>query len=568
MGARRRPWRGALAGLVASAMTATATAAAGCGAQLEAEHREERPPAADVSGEVTGDVTVEARDGVVVPAASIAGVEAITPMLDVSTDGAVTGEVEIRAPLTRTTTTTREGSSDLVVFALAAESAEGPWEVVPAEVDGGDVVITTTHLSLFQAFRALVTSIGDLAKASWDGLTSDVFAEATPPNCDDEDGARTDGYDLASDHGDAVFWCFGRSAHGRYLRVVNNRRYALLLDHGAGLTVVEQDHLGVDIVERLSRALTLDHQVAVAPRGQVTFRVDVDPGSSTRVTSQFDGSGSALAQLQMGFETLVTILNRFGAGPPAGSSEARRKWLELLDNASCIEAAGSGNPGTIVAGCFGVDELRDVFGTGAAVLLTPLVTAGSLVTYFQSQLNALGDQFNNRDAYTVTIERQEAEAEPLPPPPPTLPEMRDDHLGPLTIGMALDEAQSTGWLGTERQSCAVSLGIDPEGHERMFMLDGPESPAALDGYAVLHDNVVTELVASNGARVGGAFDLPSGLTLPEVATLLEQAGYTTEISTVFEPDDYLMATEADGDTLAVVGPVVGQAGIPQDTPCD
>jgi hypothetical protein len=38
--------------------------------------------------------------------------------------------------------------------------------------------------------------------------------------------------------------------------------------------------------------------------------------------------------------------------------------------------------------------------------------------------------------------------------------------------------------------------------------------------------------------------------------------------TVLDPDDYLMATEADGDTLARVGPVVGQAGIPQIATCD
>ena len=59
----------------------------------------------------------------------------------------------------------------------------------------------------------------------------------------------------------------------------------------------------------------------------------------------------------------------------------------------------------------------------------------------------------------------------------------------------------------------------------------------------------------SGASVAGAFDLPSGLTLAEAGAALEGAGYTVEITTVFEPDDYLMATEADGDTLSVMGPI-------------
>lgn len=36
------------------------------------------------------------RSGVTAPAAAVEGVEAITPMLDVATEGAVTGDVEIR----------------------------------------------------------------------------------------------------------------------------------------------------------------------------------------------------------------------------------------------------------------------------------------------------------------------------------------------------------------------------------------------------------------------------------------------------------------------------------------
>jgi hypothetical protein len=82
------------------------------------------------------------------------------------------------------------------------------------------------------------------------------------------------------------------------------------------------------------------------------------------------------------------------------------------------------------------------------------------------------------------------------------------------------------------------------------------------------DDTLSEISVLRGASVAGAFDLPSGLTLPEAGVALERVGYTVEITTVFEPDDYLNATEDDGDTLSVMGPVAGQAGIPQLTTCD
>jgi hypothetical protein len=93
--------------------------------------------------------------------------------------------------------------------------------------------------------------------------------------------------------------------------------------------------------------------------------------------------------------------------------------------------------------------------------------------------------------------------------------------------------------------------------------DGPDGPA------VAKANPVAATVAvHSGARVAGAIDIPSNLTLQDAAAQLEQAGYVTEISTVFDPGDYLRATDADGQTLVIVGPGTGLAGVPQVTMCD
>ena len=128
-------------------------------------------------------------------------------------------------------------------------------------------------------------------------------------------------------------------------------------------------------MQALSRTLTLDHQVSVAPRDQVTFRVAVEPGDSAVVATELDGVGSALAQLQMGVETLVTILTRFGT-----RHDAAGRLLSLLEVPSCADAVARGNAGSIVADCFDLDTLRDAFGWGAAAVLGPVVFAGSVVS--------------------------------------------------------------------------------------------------------------------------------------------------------------------------------------------
>jgi hypothetical protein len=66
--------------------------------------------------------------------------------------------------------------------------------------------------------------------------------------------------------------------------MMNNRRYALLLSHSDGLVMTDQSSAGA--VAWVSQLLTLDHQVAVAPRESVTFRVDLLAGGSASAVTE------------------------------------------------------------------------------------------------------------------------------------------------------------------------------------------------------------------------------------------------------------------------------------------
>jgi hypothetical protein len=501
----------------------------------------------EVTGAVTGNITARQRSGVTGPSVDIDGAEAITPVVEVSTDGEVSGEVEIRIPALDVPTEAH------TVFALGAEQRDGSWELLPARVEGDVVVVSTTHFSFFQGFMTLTRSVVDVARDAFAGLTSGVVAEAEPPSCEDEDGARSGGYEISSDTKDTVFWCFGSDDGGRFLRVVNNRRYALILSFGDGLTVTHESSAGT--VEWVSRALTLVDQVAVAPREWVDFRVELMSGGSTSVTAEFDGVATSLAQLHMGASTAVTLLTRFGTTRSRSLPEILDLLLSLPD---CAAATAEGNVGAMVASCFAdLDTLRTAFGPGAAVVLAPLVFAGSLVEYFHSQLNALGDLFSDRDSYWITVTNNGG-----------LPVMIDDRLGPLVVGMTVDEALATDWLGEESGTCSEALGIDTTTDERTFGIEGPSAPTGLRGAVDFTDGSLSEIRASAGVRVAGAFDVGDDLTIPGAADVLRGAGYEVETLSTFEPSDYLNATDADGDTLSVFYERGMAAGIPQFTTCD
>ena len=169
--------------------------------------------------------------------------------------------------------------------------------------DHRHVVARVPHFSFISAFVVKVKELATTLKETiLDGLTSNFNAQATPPLCQDESGAREDGYAIASDSKNTIYWCFGVEDGKRVLRVVNNRRYPLAVSH-PGMSVIDTGSTRLDF-SRLSRLLS-GGQTIISPRDEVVFGVDLEPGTQAWLKTELDGLGQSLYQLEVGVSAAV-----------------------------------------------------------------------------------------------------------------------------------------------------------------------------------------------------------------------------------------------------------------------
>lgn len=367
-------------------MVVLALVGAGCGAGGD----DDAAPVVEVTTEgITG--TVEIRSTNVDHPASGDDVEPIGEVLDISTDGTV------EAGATVTIDASEPIGVDEIVVVATAESEDGPWVPLPVVVSGGKVTATIEHLSLFSFLR--FPDPTDIVEEVWNDVTSDLFAAATPPSCDDEEGARGDGYEVASEGPDVLLWCLGRDGQGRYLRVVNNRRYPVILS--SSLLVREVDDAR-SIGNRLAEALAED-QVVLPPRAQVTYAADVETGGGPLVRAEFDGLAYSLYQLQFGVELAGAFLTRFGT-----QAAAPRTIEALLANAGCVDALVAGAPGRILTSCLDSDGLSALFGGLGAAIATPIMLTAGVLSFLQTAASSFWDEVSRRDNYEIAFVRPEA----------------------------------------------------------------------------------------------------------------------------------------------------------------
>jgi hypothetical protein len=339
------------------------------------------------------------------------GLKSISPVYDLAPSGPLSAPATVILPLTAPL------ESDEGAVIAWEETPAGPWSYLPATGAAGatSVDFTTTHFSIFSVLGFDLRSAADEFKAFFvNEVDGGATTSVTQPTCSEEAQARADGYSIASSTTDTVYWCFGEAGGNRILEVTNHRRYPLEVAH-PHLSVVDRGQIDVAQLSSLSH-LGSGSFMILGPGDQATFRVDLSPGEVGGIQTQMDGLGQSLYALQTGINTALEILSKFGFSSSGSSS--LNALNSMVGDTQCAASLGDG-VGALLANCFNPKQLLKTFGVKAAILI-PLMIFGPIVAFFHSEWNALVDQFNHHDEYTVRI----ADNQSVPPstaPPTTTP---------------------------------------------------------------------------------------------------------------------------------------------------
>lgn len=281
---------------------------------------------------------------------------------------------------------------ETAVILLAADSPTGPWEPLETgqQLADGTIEATTSHFSWFTAILAPFVDIVNEARRIFDDATAGFVAEAEQPLCEGEAEARQV-VEITSTSSDAVKWCLGVENGTIILRVTNNRRYALQASH-AGMSVIDA---GVDPTSIAQLSTYVDPALALlSVRRPATLSVDATTAS---MNVEFNGLADSLYQLQVGIETALSLLSKFGV-----SGDRYEAVATLLQGAKCAETLNDPTGGNIIGNCFDAKSILTAFGP-KAVFVAALMTVAPLIEFFHSRFNAIGDVISGRDRYTISV---------------------------------------------------------------------------------------------------------------------------------------------------------------------
>jgi len=256
----------------------------------------------------------------------------------------------------------------------------------------GKVQATTTHFSWFTSLIASASGLVGEAKRIFDDATGGFVAESEQPSCAGEREAR-DRVSVTSTSGTTVKWCLGKEGNDLVLRVVNGRRYPLDASH-AGLTITQykKSYTNFATLARFGSGSTIQ----LFPREPVSFTV-TDEGGTLR--TEFGGTAYGLYQLQVGVETALAFLTRFGVG----SKDTPIKIADaLLMSEKCAGTIANPTGGSIIANCFTAKNILDAFGA-KAIFLAPLLVVGPVIAFFEAAFSSAADLVSGRDRYSIVI---------------------------------------------------------------------------------------------------------------------------------------------------------------------
>jgi hypothetical protein len=307
------------------------------------------------------------------------------------------------------------------VVIRSSESSKGPWTYLPARLSANRRTLTveTSHFSIFEPLAIDLKDAVSTFKSDFiDGFDDDLTQSIAKPACQGNAQAHSAGYTVSSSTTDTVYWCLGMTGSRALITVVDHRRYPLEIAH-PGFGVYKTSR--VDKLEAASLSHIGSGSASILASGDsITYEADLQPGRRAIIQTQFDGLGQSLEAIQVGVQALTDILTRFGAG---SGRKAVDDFAKLLSVRSCADALGKGS-GALISGCFDPKDMLEAFGA-KGLLLAPVMAIGGVVAFLHGEWNALVDQFNNHDKYTIVLARAASPPPPTtttapPPPPPTI----------------------------------------------------------------------------------------------------------------------------------------------------
>jgi len=326
----------------------------------------------------------------------------LSPVLSVAPSGALAEPVTLNIPLQR------KVAKDTSVFVVVNHShkADG-WHILQSRLgtDRQHVSVTTSHFSWFWVFTLDSAATSKTFQQDvTDALSGEIRVQANKPECKDQSKAKSSNYQVASSAKDTLYWCFGIEDGKRLLKVVNRQRYPLNVHH-KGFKVLSAGHIQAEITQ-LARWGSGDITI-LYPRDEAVMQLkDLPEGGKATISTEFSGWAEALYNVDIAFESTVSIMVKFGFKDIGVHTSKYWEYLDkMLSTKSCVNAAANRNLGKMVSACFR-NFLSDPYGKiGSAILFSALDAVLLVGNWFTSQLQSTYDNITNYDEYSIVVSR-------------------------------------------------------------------------------------------------------------------------------------------------------------------
>ncbi|MEI2774670.1 MAG: hypothetical protein V9G19_01615 [Tetrasphaera sp.] len=311
-------------------------------------------------------------------------------------------------PATVTVALSKSPATDEVVLIGTREKEADPWTYVPARLaaDGKTASVEVEHFSFFTAVLVALRELADVFVDQFgEALTGGLGQSIKKPTCADSKAALAGGYAVsASSKSDAVYWCLGLESGKRVLKLVNHRRYPMLVSHPK-LAVLRQKPASASLAKlpTLSRAVSGSGSV-VASGDEIVYAAELPAGTRTSVATQADGFGQSLAALETGVTTLVEILTLVKPGKK-DAVDVMKDVLRVKDCAAPLGSLKDAKAGDYLVDCLQEGGLEAIVGRTWAPVFAKLLAFGKVVAFLQGEVNVLVDSTLSHDRLAVSIGR-------------------------------------------------------------------------------------------------------------------------------------------------------------------